>query len=191
MSKSRAKGTFAESAVVDFLRNNGFPHADRRPLSGAKDRGDILVAPGVIFEVKSCATITLAAWLKETEQERINANAEYAVLVTKPNGVGITRTGRWLAFMYLGAWKALVKDGSHLDRFAHRVISGSRMSNMYPALDMALQDAVHNDLPHHFVTMPPRGRSNDPDSWYTVTHLSVMVSVIRDAGYGVKEGFGA
>jgi hypothetical protein len=41
MSKAKAKGTSAETAVVKFLIDNGFPYAERRALNGALDLGDI------------------------------------------------------------------------------------------------------------------------------------------------------
>jgi hypothetical protein len=41
VSAGKAKGTRWESAVVTFLRSAGFGWADRVPLSGARDRGDV------------------------------------------------------------------------------------------------------------------------------------------------------
>ena len=45
-------GTAAETAVVRFLRDNGFPLAERRALHGSTDRGDITGTPGLVWEVK-------------------------------------------------------------------------------------------------------------------------------------------
>ena len=41
MSKQRQKGTLHETNVVAFLRDNGFPYAERRALNGQFDKGDI------------------------------------------------------------------------------------------------------------------------------------------------------
>ncbi len=41
MSKSKQKGTAAETAVVKYLKANGFPKAERRALQGNLDKGDI------------------------------------------------------------------------------------------------------------------------------------------------------
>ena len=51
MSKNKARGTKHETNVVNYLRANGFPHAERRTLSGAKDRGDINAAAGLVIVV--------------------------------------------------------------------------------------------------------------------------------------------
>lgn len=186
VSKSRDKGTFAESATVQYLRTNGFPYADRRPLSGAKDKGDILVAPGVIFEVKSQKKMQLGPWLRETEVERVNANAEYAFLVMKPEGVGVTKTGKWLAATYMWMWNRMILQawpGADSAAIA-RVMSGSSMSGLMEELAMSQSSAHEYNLPFYSVQVRPRGHSHDPENWYMVTHLSALLSTLRAAGYG-------
>ncbi len=80
MSASKAKGTRWESAIVDFLRVSGVPHAERRALNGSQDRGDIAGIPGVVIEGKNAKAVTLAAWLDEAEAERVNDNALIAAV---------------------------------------------------------------------------------------------------------------
>ena len=48
MSKSKAKGTRAESAVVKFLQSHGI-EAERKALSGSLDRGDVKVVTPEIW----------------------------------------------------------------------------------------------------------------------------------------------
>lgn len=86
MSASRAKGTKWESAIVQFLRKNGVPHAERRALCGDKDRGDIAGIPGIAIEAKSAARIELAAWVDEAEKERANDNAQVGLVWIKRRG---------------------------------------------------------------------------------------------------------
>lgn len=86
MSASKRKGTAWESAIVDYLRANGAPHAERRALAGARDRGDIAGIPGVVVEAKSAARVELAAWLDEAEAERANDHADLAVVWHKRRG---------------------------------------------------------------------------------------------------------
>lgn len=100
MSKSRAKGTAAESAVVDFLSLQ-WPNVERRALSGAKDRGDIAGIPGVVIEVKAAARLEIPAWLRELEVEIANDDADTGLLVVKPRGVGVKRVGEWWAIQRL------------------------------------------------------------------------------------------
>lgn len=86
MSASKRKGTGWESAVVTYLRENGVPHAERRSLNGANDRGDIAGIPGVVIECKNEKTITLAAYADETETERRNDGARIGLAWIKRRG---------------------------------------------------------------------------------------------------------
>ncbi|TKR27150.1 hypothetical protein FA014_01985 [Cellulomonas hominis] len=102
-------GTRAETAVVRAARTRGFPGADRLTLTGAHDRGDIGLAPGVIVEVKGGAAAKdasdgmIASWLAETERERLHAGAAVAFLVTQRAGVGPANANRWWAWWRLGS----------------------------------------------------------------------------------------
>jgi hypothetical protein len=86
VSRNRAKGTSWESAVVAYLIEQGWPHAERRALHGALDKGDIAGLPGVCLELKSCAKHELAAWWEEAKAERKNANAATAAVWFKRRG---------------------------------------------------------------------------------------------------------
>lgn len=84
VNKSKIKGTAAESAVRDFLREHGYPYCERLSLSGSKDRGDLTgIDPRVVVEVKAAKELDLGPWMRETEQERLNAGAEIGLLVVK------------------------------------------------------------------------------------------------------------
>lgn len=83
MSKERAKGTSFETSVVNYLKT-WWPHAERRTLHGSLDKGDIAgTDPRLAWECKNQKKLELSQWLLETEQERINANAEVGILVVK------------------------------------------------------------------------------------------------------------
>lgn len=73
MSAARRKGTAAESAVAAYLRANGFPYADRAPMRGKNDCGDIDGIPGCVIEVKNHQAMDLAGWLDEAEAEAARA----------------------------------------------------------------------------------------------------------------------
>ncbi|MFI6763315.1 hypothetical protein ACIBF5_29695 [Micromonospora sp. NPDC050417] len=88
MSASKRKGTGWETAVVDYLRANGVPYAERRTLNGAKDRGDVAGIPGVVIECKNERAITLAEYADETETERRNDQAAVGVAWIKRRGKG-------------------------------------------------------------------------------------------------------
>jgi len=115
MSKAKAKGTAAESAVVKYLSGQGFPGAERRALAGSSDLGDITGIPGLVMEVKNHRTYKFPAWVEETEVERVNASADYGILIVKPNGIGTTRVGDWWAVMPLSEIIKLVREAGYGD----------------------------------------------------------------------------
>jgi hypothetical protein len=94
-SRSKAKGSGAERAVVDYLRGNGFPYAERRLAGDVKDRGDIAGVPGVVIEVKNCERTELGAWVGEAVVEQANDGADYGVVWHKRRGRG--DPGQWYA----------------------------------------------------------------------------------------------
>ena len=108
MTASRAKGTAAETAVVGFLRDLAWPHAERRALHGNADTGDIAGLPGVVLEVKNAKRTELAAWLDELDAEIVNAHADTGVLVVKRRGH--TNPGKWFAIMSFDRWCVLLNE---------------------------------------------------------------------------------
>lgn len=110
MSPSKQKGTAFETAVVRVLRNV-FPYAERAPLAGNKDRGDITGTPGLVWECKNVRTLRLGEWIDETETERINADADYGILVVKRHGRGNPLES--FAIMSLYDMANLLKDAGY------------------------------------------------------------------------------
>ena len=133
MNPSKAKGTRGETAVVNYLRANGFPTAERRALAGAADRGDILATVGVILEVKAGTSAQVASptvierWMQQTRAEAINAGVDIAALIVHRRGIGTSRPEHWTAHI----------DGG--------VIDGLCRSYLYRGLlvSMNLADFVH------------------------------------------------
>ena len=114
MSKSKQKGTSAESAFVKSpVVLESFPHVERRALAGVNDMGDISGMVGLAVEIKNHKTYKFPEWIKETEVERINAKADYGILVVKPNGVGLGSVEDWWAVMPVGAMINLLRDAGY------------------------------------------------------------------------------
>ncbi|MGL5824839.1 MAG: hypothetical protein ACRCYU_08480 [Nocardioides sp.] len=104
---SKSKGTAAETAAVKWFRANGFGAADRQPLRGNRDAGDIALCPGIILEVKAHKLPTgyptagqLTEWMRQTVEEILAARAQLGFLIVKR--CGTTDVGRWMA--YTDAW---------------------------------------------------------------------------------------
>jgi Holliday junction resolvase len=115
LSRAKQKGTSAETAVVNYLNENGF-NVERRALQGSKDRGDINGVPNTVIEVKAGKNYRIPEWLKETEQERLNDEAALGVLVVKPVGKGVGSVEDWWAIVPLSTIVTLIKETGHAER---------------------------------------------------------------------------
>jgi len=119
VNKSGAIGTTTAEAVVRFLRTAGWDAAERTALHGVNDVGDITGTPGIAWEVKgghaaeSASDGQVAAWLADTERERLCAGANVGVLVLKRKGIGAANVGRWWAVVTVDALAHTI--GGHLD----------------------------------------------------------------------------
>ena len=111
MSKSKAKGTAAETAVVNWLVERGRKHVERRSLNGSNDRGDIAGIPGVVLEIKNHARMELSQWLSELEVEMINDKADTGVVIHKKKGT--TDVGLWYATMPVNVWYELLGEAGY------------------------------------------------------------------------------
>lgn len=113
VNRPKQIGTAAETAVARAARARGFPGADRLTLTGAHDRGDVALCPGVVVEVKggeaakTASDTLIDSWLVETERERQHAGADVAFLVTQRRSVAAPNAHRWWAWWRLGELDAL------------------------------------------------------------------------------------
>ena len=88
----RQKGSSFERLIADHFKGNGFPFADRRVKTGAKDKGDIggvgVHGQRLVFEAKNTSRISLGTWAAEAETERVNDDALAGLIVHKRHGKG-------------------------------------------------------------------------------------------------------
>jgi hypothetical protein len=110
VNRPKQIGTATETAVTRLANLSGFPFAERRALAGAADKGDILMCPGFILEVKGghmaekASDAQVLNWLIETENERVNSGAAHSMLIVKRKGVGAERCRYWSAWMWADEW---------------------------------------------------------------------------------------
>ena len=111
MSVSRDKGTRKETTAKRYLQASGWPEADRQPLRGNRDHGDLVVCrkPKIVAEVKyrdrTFSDAQVLRWLEETETEAVHAGADLAVLIVARKGV---RVEYWDAVMAANDWMLLL-----------------------------------------------------------------------------------
>jgi hypothetical protein len=105
---NRTKGAAAERDLVRWLRANGWPGAERAIRTAYRtadrelpDPGDVTGTPGLVWQMKYTARFDqpafLAACLAETEQQRVDAGADFGLLVQRRTGV--TDPGRWFVWL--------------------------------------------------------------------------------------------
>lgn len=191
VNKPKQKGTAGESAVVSYLRTQGFPHCERLALQGGKDRGDITGIPGIVIEVKACQEYSFNGWLTEARTERDNAGADFGIVVAKPRMVGTTRTGSWYALMYAYDYLALLSQASKQSCEDLRVwtqeMKGNSISTLIGrTLGAALSNQHDSDATHSCVRIAPKG-VKDPTMFYVVTTLEQMSDLLVRAGYGRRD----
>lgn len=91
-ASARSAGTRFERTIADFLATRlGDDRIDRRPKTGAKDRGDIggvrtPLGGRVVLECKDTTRLDLPGWLRQAEVERGNDDAVAGVVVHKKRG---------------------------------------------------------------------------------------------------------
>lgn len=182
MTRPKDKGTQAESLVAAYLREHGWPYAERRALTGVLDKGDITGCPGIAWEVKYAnGGIRMGTWIGETVTERANAGADHGVLVIKPAGRGAAKIGSWLAVMI--SWD-----------FDNLITKNSKFVLMYSPVQAWAGTTVLRDLSQFSSSVPeavipvvdrrPPGTKEAPGEWYRILSLEHMCLLLRAAGYG-------
>lgn len=200
VNRPKMKGTSAETAVVSFLRKNGWPHAERLALQGKLDKGDITGSPGLVWEVKNYAVPHWPAWLREAEIERVNAAAAFGIVVAKPPGVGVTRVGDWWAGMYSCCSPELAQayqcDKAGFDHLCeqaglnandlHRAKLPGHQANLGLPVVMRELPKFQGRAAFSVVEISPKG-VKDRTLWYNVTTLHQMTRLLHAAGFGDPE----
>ena len=90
---AKSAGSRFEREIADALAQAlDDDRIDRRPKTGAKDRGDIggvrLHSQRVVIECKNTAKMALPQWTKEARTEAGNDDALVGIVVSKRHGVG-------------------------------------------------------------------------------------------------------
>jgi len=194
VNRPKIKGTKAESAVEKYLKDHGWPYAERRSLKGALDKGDMTGVPGLCVEVKYAGKgLKLGQWLTETGIERINAGADHGILVIKPPGLGDKRTGQWYAAMVgkdfdLLAMRTTVRSAYVCPlRIAHGEPTTYTAATLRQELPVLVRENQEPDQAAVLTLLPP-GSKEKPETWYRVTVLDHMIRLLWAAGYGDPNG---
>ena len=111
MNRSKRIGTDHEVKTVEYLKNNGFPLAERRAQEGQNDRGDVAGTP-YIWECKNLKSIDLATGMTELEKEVVNAGVRFGFLIVKRRRKSIGDAYAVMSFRQLVELLKEVGDGT-------------------------------------------------------------------------------
>jgi hypothetical protein len=190
VSKAKAMGTAVESAAVRHLQANGYPDAERIVLHGSADHGDILLRrrPTIVAECKRAQRgVQLGPWIDELVSEKVNAAAEFGLLIMKQKGAGDKRIGCWATAMPADWFMPMMERANHFSltnsEILPRVVSEwqiGRINSVYvPDLVKA-----YPVVPRFIVGNSP-GR---PDRRFVVGRLASFLHLMSDLGYAEQEG---
>lgn len=112
---NKRRGDDAERAVRDYLRSNGYPHAERTRAGYTRDYGDIHPCPGLVVQVKNTRDYRWTEWWTQLAEQVADARADHGVLVRKRRGVG--DAGEWIAAVPLAEYVRLL----HAAGYGHEV----------------------------------------------------------------------
>jgi hypothetical protein len=177
-------GREAENLTAQYLIANGFPHMERRRLQGAKDKGDLAGSPGLMWEVKYLGRKSrprMAGWMHEVDEQTVNANADYGILVVKPPGFGPKQSGKFWAIMRWESFGKLFNDAFSATPSAYALLIYDHSNAKLTTLGARLVEL--DRIPGHqwLVSIPPRV----PETrGLAVLTLERMVPILHAAGYG-------
>lgn len=83
---SRRKGACYERDVVRWLKDNGYPQAERRIAGMFDDKGDVANVPCTTMECKNHKALSLGTWFAQMELEQLASEQDLGVLVIKRRG---------------------------------------------------------------------------------------------------------
>ena len=111
VNRAKQKGTAFETAVVRYLSDETGDWVERRALSGAEDKGDI-VGDGVladwVLELKDHKQINLAGFIDEAEAEGRNAKSRWFAAIVKRRNKNVKDA---YVVMPLWLWTELISEG--------------------------------------------------------------------------------
>lgn len=113
-ASARAAGTRFERTIADHLATRLDDHIDRRPRTGARDKGDIggvrtPTGARVVIECKDYGgRLQPAAWLREAATEAANDDAAAGIVIAKRRGT--TNPGAQYVLMTVDTLITLLKD---------------------------------------------------------------------------------
>lgn len=87
VSPQRRKGSDFEREIVSYLKDHGFPFAERAYGAGRPDdRGDIDGIPGWVIEAKNHRTLEFDKWVLEAATEAAAARVKWWAVIAKRRG---------------------------------------------------------------------------------------------------------
>lgn len=105
-ARNRRNGAETERRVARWLRDHGWPNADRAVATGWRagerhrdDTGDITGTPAIVWQIKHTTHLTdtqLTRAMRDTEDQALAAGADHGILVQRR--AGTTNPAEWFTW---------------------------------------------------------------------------------------------
>ena len=112
-ANSRNKGANAERAVTSWLRDNGFPYAERRIAGMDDDKGDVTGIGPLVVEVKDRDRHDFPAYYRQLLDEMEAAGVNDGIVLAKRKRH--PSPGEWYALMPAEMAVRLLREAGHGD----------------------------------------------------------------------------
>jgi len=109
MSTRKQRGYDSQRLVANYLRDNGFPHAE--PVGAGRSGSDVTGTVGIDWEVKARRGLNISALMSQLD-ERAQAGV-LGIGVIRPDGMGEASIGRWPAVLCLDDLIALLRAAGY------------------------------------------------------------------------------
>ncbi len=173
---SRRKGSTAERAVVNYLRDNGWPHAERKG-TGFPGADVAELGPGLELEIKNHARLDLAGWVDQLTAAMYDTDADMGAVIVKRRGT--TDVGQWYFVQPTHLADQLIRSARVT---ASAVYPGPfRASQLNGSLDPLVRHCEDNEHTP-IVVMERVGRARLED--YSITTVAHGARLLRQAGWG-------
>jgi hypothetical protein len=109
MTTRRQRGNDTVNLTATYLKHNGWPFAE--PVGTGRPGTDILGTPGLVWEIKARAQLTIAADMRQALTHA--HNGQLPILLLRPNGMGPAAIHQWPTILPLNATIRLLHQAGY------------------------------------------------------------------------------
>lgn len=110
MTTRKQRAHDSETAVSQWFKQNGWPHAE--PVGAGRAGSDVTGMPGLLVEVKARRDFRPVEWLRQHAKLELNIG-QVPFVVWRPDGMGPASIGSWGVMMRLDDFTSLIREAGY------------------------------------------------------------------------------